>query len=111
MGDSDGFRRGAKGIDGNKTDGFKMPKSNCTYGYSDDYGDTAVNHKLSALIVDREAGYFGWAENKWFRPDGLPAGGPPRYAPKGDAGLQPVKACSPSGKYGKKGGSGQRSGE
>lgn len=38
------------------------------------------------------------------------SGGPPRYAPKGDATTRQVSAASPSGKYGKKGGSGQRSG-
>ena len=36
---------------------------------------------------------------------------PPRYHPKGNAGTSPgIRAASPSGKYGKPGGRGQRSG-
>lgn len=35
---------------------------------------------------------------------------PPRYAPKGDAGLASPRAAQPTGKFKKKGGKGQRSG-
>jgi hypothetical protein len=52
-----------------------------------------------------------WDEDTW-KPGALPHRGDskPRFGPSGDFGTHPVKAASPTGKYGKPGGKGQRSG-
>ena len=50
-----------------------------------------------------------WSHDTW-KPGVVSRGGKPRYAPKGDAGTKSPQAYSPTGKYGKPGGKGQRSG-
>jgi hypothetical protein len=49
-------------------------------------------------------------DSPYWKTGALPRGGKPRYAPTGDSGTKQVSAYSPSGKYGKVGGKGQRSG-
>ena len=50
-----------------------------------------------------------WSHDTW-KPGVVSRGGKPRYAPKGDSGTKSPQAYSPTGKYKKPGGSGQRSG-
>jgi hypothetical protein len=45
-----------------------------------------------------------------WKPGVVSRSGKPRYAPKGDGGTRQVSAASPTGRYGKPGGKGQRSG-
>ncbi len=118
-GDSDGYKRGAKGIDGNKTDDFKMPKSRCEFGEESDYGSGPVSHRLASLVESggaSESNEFATeTQGNYFRPralKGKDVGGTSPYkdSPTGYHDTHPVKAVSPTGKYAKKGGSGQRSG-
>ena len=116
--DTFGYRRGARGIDGNKTDDFKMPKSRCEFGEESDYGAQPVSHRLANLVEDgAESGELGSKlQTNYWQPRALKGknvGGTSPYkdAPTGYYDTHPVKANSPSGKYVKKGGSGQRSGK
>ena len=115
--DTFGYRRGARGIDGNKTDDFKMPKSRCEFGEESDYGAQPVSHRLANLVEDgAESGELGSKlQSKYWQPGklkGKDVGGTSPYkdAPTGYYDTHPVKANSPSGKYAKKGGKGQRFG-
>lgn len=80
-----------------------------------DYGSRSDTHDIwDRVDVSKQAGpgsdVHGFHEGRW-RPGPVKQGSsPPRYAPKGNAGLKSPKAASPSGKYAKKGGKGQRSG-
>ena len=62
MSDNDGWKRGAKGGDGNNEGqyegrgDFKMPKLRCEFGEESDYGAEAVSHRLANLVEDG-AGY------------------------------------------------------
>ena len=105
MGDADGFKRGARGIDGNKgadfikrgppDDGFKAPKHD---------------------VVDLGTRENMFTNSNW-KVGALPKGGEPRFAPKGDSGTHQRgpndmtcsagDALKPSGKYAKKGGRGK----
>ena len=116
--DTFGYRRGARGIDGNKTDDFKMPKSRCEFGEESDYGSGPISHRLASLVEDgQENGELGNnLRNAQWQPGkikGRDVGGtsPYKSSPTGYHDTQPVKANSPTGKYAKKGGSGQRSGK
>ncbi len=101
MGDADGWKRGARGIDGNKGSDF--------LNRGKDDGNKPA-HDLSLKYGSEFKGACTpWDEPTW-KPGKVSSGGPPKYAPKGDAGTRDVAAASPSGKYAKKGGSGQRSG-
>jgi hypothetical protein len=72
-----------------------------------DIFDRVENQSGSAL--DYQRGPLGMDNGNW-SPRGLPRGGEPRYAPKGDATTRSPKAATPTGKYRKIGGPGQRSG-
>ena len=115
--DSDGWKRGAKGVDGNnkgqyeKGNDFKMPKSDCSFGVEDDYGATAVSHRLANLVEDgAESGELGAKlQSKLWQPGPVKQGdSPPRYAPKGYHDTQPVKAISHESK-GQRGNFGKKS--
>lgn len=97
MGDSDGFRRGAKGIDGDK-------------GHADFQRPGDDGNKASRDISTREfkSVVAPWDCDTW-KPGPLAHKGDssPRYAPKGDAGTKSPSAASPSGKYAKTGGKGK----
>ena len=108
--DTFGYRRGGRGIDGNKTDDFKMPKSRCEFGEESDYGAKSVKHDLSRLIEDGQ-GYGDLGDslkNEYWQPGEVKrVGDNARPTPKGYYDTHPVKANSPSGKYAKKGGKGK----
>ena len=111
--DTNGFRRGARGIDGNKTDDFKMPKSDCSFGVESDYGAQPVSHRLASLVEDGSAnGDLGDSlKSQYWQPGPIKrVGDNARPTPTGYHDTHPVKANFPSGKYAKKGGRGQRSG-
>ncbi len=74
----------------------------------EDFSKTAQSHDISRDELKRAC--LPWEEDTW-KPGPVSKGGPPQYAPKGDATTKQVTAYSPSGKYAKKGGSGQRSGD
>ncbi len=115
--DDKGYVRGARGIDGNKTDDFKMPKSDCSFGVEADYGAKSVTHdRLGQLIDDDCWNLTGTGRTGTWNAGpirGRDVGGTSPYKdpPTGYHDTQPVKAYSPSGKYAKKGGRGQRSGD
>lgn len=116
--DTYGYRRGAKGIDGNKTDDFQMPKSRCEFGEESDYGAGPVSHRLASMVDEgNEYEELGAKlRNQYWQPGpikGRDVGNTSPYKdkPTGYHDTQPVKAYSPSGKYAKKGGRGQRSGD
>lgn len=94
-----------------KTVGDKWAEGSDEWGVlrqgSDD-GDKDVSHKLSRLVEDKS----GWDFNSEFWQPGPinGVGDNARPKPTGDAGTKSPRAASPSGKYGKPGGSGQRSG-
>ena len=121
--DTFGYRRGARGVDSDNkgkyegSNDFKMPKSDCTFGNESDYGAGPVSHRLASLVEDGAAnGDLGDSlKSSMWQPGklkGKDVGGTSPYkdAPTGYYDTHPVKANSPSGKYAKKGGSGQRSG-
>jgi hypothetical protein len=95
-----------------KDSDFKMPKSDCSFGVEDDYGAQPVSHRLANLVEDGAAnGDLGDSlQSKYWQPRPVSRGGEPRYSPKGYHDTHPVRAESPSGKFGKPGGKGQRSG-
>ncbi len=95
---SEGWKRGAMGIDGNKGSDF--------LNRAKDDGNKAARD-ISTEEFKRACN--PWEHDTW-KPGKVSSGGSPRYAPKGDAGTKSPEAASPSGKYVKKGGSGQRSG-
>ena len=66
------------------------------------------NHGDSPGLLDSSK----YQSNQW-QPGALPAGGEPRYSPKGDKTTRPVDAAEPSGKYRKMPGraGNQRSGD
>ena len=73
-----------------------------------DDGDKAardITPKAMRTVTDLWAVEFDTQQ-----PGPVSKGGPPRHAPKGDAGLKSPRAYAPEGKYGKPGGRGQRSG-
>jgi hypothetical protein len=114
--DTFGYRRGGRGIDGNKTDDFKMPKSRCEFGEESDYGAKSVTHDLSVLVLDgQENGELGNnLRSRDWQPGGLKWGSkgianhsPYKSSPTGYHDTHPVKANSPSGRYAKKGGKGK----
>jgi hypothetical protein len=118
MSDKDGWKRGAKGIDGNNKgqyegrDDFKMPKSNCAFGVEDDYGANPVSHRLAGLVdsVETNMDLGSSLRNEYWKSGPIKRVGDNARPPKGYYDTHPVKANSPSGKYAKKGGTGQRSG-
>ncbi len=92
MGDSDGHRRGAKGIDGYCPSGLTKGR---------DYGE-GPSHNLDP-IFDANRTYMGWSEGKDWRLKSVKQGSsPPRYSPTGYHDNNPVEAYSNSGKYGRK---------
>lgn len=119
MSDNDGWKRGAKGGDGNNEGqyegrgDFKMPKSRCEFGEESDYGAEAVSHRLANLVEDG-AGYGDLGNslrNEYWQAGPIKRVGDNAPAkPTGYYDTHPVKAESPSGKFGKPGGRGQRSG-
>ena len=111
--DTFGYRRGGRGIDGNKTDDFKMPKSRCEFGEESDYGAKSVKHDLSRLIEDGQGyGDLGDSlQSQYWQPGPIKrVGDNARPKPTGYFDTHQTKAESPSGKFGKPGGKGQRSG-
>jgi len=75
---AEGWRRGAKGIDGNKGSDFLTRKA--------PYEDGAKRHDISTEEFKRACD--PWDHDTW-KPGPVSRGGPPRYAPKGDAGTRP----------------------
>jgi hypothetical protein len=79
----------------------------------DDYQYSSAVHHLDA----DEAGITDWGDvnpsvGKNWKPGPLPHTGDssPRHAPKGDFGTKSPEAATPTGRYAKPGGKGQRSG-
>jgi hypothetical protein len=96
-----------------KDSDFKMPKSNCAFGVEDDYGAQPISRRLSSLVEDTGAsGDLGDSlKSQYWQPGPIKrVGDNARPKPTGYSDTHPVKANSPSGKYGKPGGKGQRSG-
>jgi hypothetical protein len=96
-----------------KDSDFKMPKSNCAFGVEDDYGANPVSHRLANLVdsVDTNMDLGSSLRNEYWKPGPIKrVGDNARPTPTGYNDTHPVKAASPSGKFGKPGGKGQRSG-
>ena len=92
---AEGWKRGAMGIDGNKGADF--------LNRGKDDGNKAARD-ISTEEFKRACD--PWDHDTW-KPGKVSSGGPPRYAPKGNAGTKSPSAASPSGKYAKKGGTGK----
>ncbi len=93
--------KGAMGIDGSKGEDF------LTKGKDD--GNKPAHDLSLKYGTEFTRATTPWDEPTW-KPGKVSSGGSPRYAPKGDSGTKSPEAASPTGKYAKKGGSGQRSG-
>jgi hypothetical protein len=100
----DGYKRGARGIDGRKGEGYLNTGS--------DDGNKSIR-ELTAISQDIGCGELeGYRDQQW-KPGPVSRGGhwhSTNGPPKPPASTKPVAAASPSGKYAKKGGAGQRSG-
>lgn len=112
--DTFGYKRGAKGIDGNKTDDFKMPKSRCEFGEESDYGAGPVSHRLASMVdsVETNMDLGSSLRNEYWKPGKLKGKDVGNTSPYKDPvtgyhDTHPVKANSPAGKYAKKGGTGK----
>lgn len=111
--DDGGWKRGACGIDGDarmKID-HKADYSHAT----GDFGQAAmsgVHHlDMDEASTRMKGSVLAEAPTHTWKPGSIKQGSsPPRFKPKGDAGLASPKAAQPTGKYKKKGGKGQRSG-
>ena len=118
------------GNDRNDTYGYRHPRAIGAYSkegglakltakkdYGQDVGsnsphdiwDRVENQSEDPGIIRSQRGPL-YMDNPNWSPTGFPRGGADPQRPKGDATTKSPKAASPSGKYAKPGGKGQRSG-